>query len=86
VTDASSERTSAVLSVRFSAEEMDQLRSRADTAGLPVSSYVRLHALADVSPISTWTLTPANASATIDYSRGEQKNWQLTSPPNQDSK
>jgi hypothetical protein len=40
------ERGGAVLSVRFTSEELDRLKAEAEQAGEPVSAYVRKFALA----------------------------------------
>lgn len=52
------------LSVRFSAEELDQLRERAERLGLPVSTLVRRHALALHGQRAIVSLVPTNAPAT----------------------
>ena len=61
------ESTSTVLSVRFSAEELDELRHRAERAGVPVSSFVRRYALERqvAAPGSVMTVLP-NRSTTVD--------------------
>lgn len=59
---------SAVLSVRFSAEEIEELRRRAERAGVPVSALVRRSATGRQSTRATVTVgTPLNA--TVDPKR-----------------
>ena len=44
-------RRSVTISVRFSAEELDELRQRADAAGVKVTSFIRAAALEATSPV-----------------------------------
>jgi hypothetical protein len=58
------ERGGAVLSVRFSPEELEQLRAEADRAGEPVSAYVRRFALSRPEA-GKYIATESNNVATI---------------------
>jgi hypothetical protein len=53
------EKMSAVLSVRFAADELEGIRALADRAGVSVSSYVRQSVLLDPTP-SILSVQPAN--------------------------
>lgn len=54
------------MSVRFSAEELNQLRQEARRFGVPLTVLVRRNALAQHDPpFACWTLGPANAPSSV---------------------
>jgi hypothetical protein len=54
------------VSVRFSAEELDQLRHEARQSGMPLTVLVRRNALAQHHlPFACWSLRPANAPSSV---------------------
>jgi hypothetical protein len=58
----SKERADAVLSVRFTPAEMDQLRGEAERVGMPLSAYVRRYVLTKQTT-SFGSTQPMNASS-----------------------
>jgi predicted DNA binding CopG/RHH family protein len=54
-------KRSVTISVRFSDKEIEQLRARADQAGIKVTSYIRAAALEAASPVdrAAWASLPA---------------------------
>jgi hypothetical protein len=66
------ERTGTVLSVRFSAEELDQLRQEAERAGMAVSAFVRKFVLARHATPSQATTSSSNVTSDLTASPGIQ--------------
>lgn len=63
-TPAPRERAGTVLSVRFSPEELYQLKREAERAGLPVSAFARKFALA---PRTTFSFDGTANNASVDH-------------------
>lgn len=66
-----------MLSIRFTPEEMEQLRAEAEREGVPVSAYVRRFALARPVVLTSTGTHPNNTSSgssmQIDYDEGRLK-------------
>ena len=65
-------RRSVTISVRFSEDEIRQLRRDAEAAGLKLTSYIRAAALQACSPVDRDRLQAALRAVTEDVARAER--------------
>ncbi len=65
-------RRNVTISVRFSDEEMDLLRARAEAAGTKVTAYIRAAALQQAAPLDRLQLIQALEAASADVARAER--------------
>jgi hypothetical protein len=76
VSKTEQERADAVLSVRFTADELDRVRISAERVGMPVSVFVRRYVLARNQAMSSVTTGSSNLSSNPSAGHG----LELTSP------